>query len=66
LNEPWHTLTADETLEKLNSSEEGLFPEEAERRLSDFGPNQLAKIYKPSKARIFLRQFENYLIIVLI
>jgi Ca2+-transporting ATPase len=66
LNEPWHTLTVDETLEKLNSDTEGLSLEEAERRLSEFGPNQLEEIYKPSKARIFLRQFENYLIIVLL
>ena len=66
MNEPWHTLTATETLEKLNSDEEGLSQEEAERRLEKYGPNQLAEIYKPSKARIFLRQFENYLIIVLI
>ncbi|HPJ83387.1 MAG TPA: HAD-IC family P-type ATPase [Methanothrix sp.] len=63
---PWHTLTADETLEKLNSGKEGLSLEEVERRLSRFGPNQLEEIYKPSKARIFLRQFENYLIIVLL
>lgn len=66
MTDPWHTLTADETLEKLNSSREGLSSEEAERRLSEHGPNQLEEIYKPSKARIFLRQFENYLIIVLL
>ncbi len=66
MNEPWHTLTVDETLEKLNSDTEGLSPKEAERRLSEFGQNQLEEIYKPSKARIFLRQFENYLIIVLL
>jgi Ca2+-transporting ATPase len=66
LTDPWHTLTVNETLEKLNTDKDGLSPEEAERRLSEFGPNQLEEIYKPSKARIFLRQFENYLIIVLI
>ncbi len=66
MTDPWHSLTADETLEKLKSGKEGLSSEEAERRLSQFGPNQLEEIYKPSKARIFLRQFENYLIIVLL
>lgn len=66
MTDPWHTLTAAETLERLGSSKEGLSSEEAERRLSQFGPNQLEEIYKPSKARIFLRQFENYLIIVLL
>ena len=66
MTHPWHTLTADETLERLGSSEEGLSSEEAAQRLSEHGANQLEEIYKPSKARIFLRQFENYLIIVLL
>ncbi|HOI70291.1 MAG TPA: HAD-IC family P-type ATPase [Methanothrix sp.] len=66
MTHPWHTLTADETLERLSSSRDGLSSEEAARRLSEHGPNQLEEIYKPSKARIFLRQFENYLIIVLL
>ncbi len=66
MTDAWHTLTPEETLEKLGSREEGLSSEEAERRLAEHGPNQLEEIYKPSKARIFLRQFENYLIIVLL
>ena len=66
MTHPWHTLTADETLEKLASSREGLSSDEAARRLSEYGPNQLEEFYKPSKLRVFLRQFENYLIIVLI
>ena len=66
MNEPWHALPVTDALERLNSSAEGLSPEEAERRLGEYGPNQLEEIYSPSKARIFLRQFENYLIIVLL
>ena len=66
MTHPWHTLTADETLEKLASNREGLSSDEAARRLSEHGPNQLEEFYKPSKLRLFLRQFENYLIIVLI
>ena len=66
MTDPWHTLTPEETLERLGSSREGLSPEEAQRRLEEYGPNQLEEFYKPSKARIFLRQFENYLIIVLL
>jgi len=66
MTDPWHTLTPEETLERLGSSEEGLSSEEAEQRLAEYGPNQLEEIYRPSKARIFLRQFENYLIIVLL
>ncbi len=62
----WHAFTIPETLERLNTTEDGISTEEAEKRTIEFGPNQLAEIYRPSKARIFLRQFENYLIIVLI
>jgi Ca2+-transporting ATPase len=66
LTHPWHALTADKTLERLSSGREGLSSEEAAQRLSEYGPNQLEEFYKPSKLRVFLRQFENYLIIVLI
>ncbi|UEC43949.1 MAG: hypothetical protein METHAR1v1_1840001, partial [Methanothrix sp.] len=66
MTHPWHALTADKTLERLSSGREGLSSEEAAQRLSEYGPNQLEEFYKPSKLRVFLRQFENYLIIVLI
>ncbi|MDF0593297.1 cation-translocating P-type ATPase [Methanotrichaceae archaeon M04Ac] len=66
MTDPWHTLTVDETLERLSSSREGLSSDEAAQRLSEHGANQLEEFYKPSKLRLFLRQFENYLIIVLI
>ena len=64
--DPWHAFTIPETLDKLNTTENGISTEEAENRSIEYGPNQLAEIYKPSKAKMFLRQFENYLIIVLI
>jgi len=51
MTDPWHTLTADETLEKLASSREGLSSDEAARRLSEYGPNQLEEFYKPSNRR---------------
>lgn len=66
MSTPWHSLSISETMERLYSKEEGLSQEEVLRRQTEYGPNQLIEIYKPSQMRIFLRQFENYLIIVLI
>lgn len=37
----WYQLTAEESLQHLNSREEGLTPQEAEERLKQYGPNSL-------------------------
>ncbi|NYT01420.1 MAG: cation-translocating P-type ATPase [Methanosarcinales archaeon] len=62
----WHSLDPGKALESLRSSPEGLSSPEAARRLGETGPNELASLYKPSPARIFLRQFENYMVLVLL
>jgi Ca2+-transporting ATPase len=66
LSTEWHSLTAEEALSRLDSAESGLSSDEAFRRLEEHGPNELIRLYRPSPLRIFLHQFENYLIIVLI
>lgn len=63
---PWHSMTADEALESLGSVSDGLSADEAVRRLAEHGPNRIESPYKPSPAGIFLKQFKNYLILVLI
>ena len=42
----WHNLSATETIESLGSSRQGLSREEAQRRLSQFGPNELEVNFK--------------------
>ena len=37
----WHTLNVSQTFEKLGCSARGLTVAEAERRLTEYGPNQL-------------------------
>jgi len=44
----------------------GLSGDEAVRRLSQHGPNRIESPYKPSPIRILLKQFKDYLLIVLI
>jgi len=45
----WYNLGVDETLSVLKSSHDGLVPEEAARRLTEYGPNELTegKKYQP-------------------
>ncbi len=53
-------------LEDLKTSSGGLSEQEARRRLAIYGPNELKREKKISLIRIFLEQFSNVLILVLI
>jgi Ca2+-transporting ATPase len=66
LNENWHNLEISEVLTSLDSKREGLSQGEAQRRLAQFGPNELAEKKKISPWVIFLEQFKNFLIIILL
>ncbi len=60
-----HHLAIDAVLERLNTSRDGLAPDEAQARLAQVGPNALPQPEGDSLARIFLRQFASPLIYVL-
>jgi len=62
----WHSLDVEEVLRKLRTSEEGLSEEEARRRLEEFGPNELRKEKGKSPWSIFLDQFKDFLILLLL
>ncbi len=66
LNENWHNLEISEVLTSLDSKREGLSQGEAQRRLAQFGPNELAEKKKISPWVIFFEQFKNFLIIILL
>ncbi len=63
----WHSLSADATLEQLQSHQtQGLAPDEATRRLAEYGPNRLPRQRKrPAWLRLLL-QFHNVLIYVML
>ncbi|MFH1032354.1 MAG: calcium-translocating P-type ATPase, SERCA-type [Chloroflexota bacterium] len=65
-NKNWHNLESQEVLTTLNTSTAGLSQEEAKRRLGEFGPNELVEKKKISPWAIFLEQFKNFLIIILL
>jgi len=62
----WKNLSADETLKTLNSSIKGLSDSEAQKRLSEHGKNELVEEEKPGPVQIFLGQFMDILILILI
>lgn len=62
---PWHALPPDAVLSSLATSENGLDPQEAGRRLATDGPNQLAVKRGRSRLAIFLEQFKSPLILIL-
>jgi Ca2+-transporting ATPase len=66
VNENWHNLEVPEALTSLDSKHDGLSQEEAQRRLAQFGYNELAAGERVSPWKIFLEQFKNFLIIILL
>jgi len=62
----WHALDADEVLDAVDASVEGLSQEDAQRRLDEVGPNELRQA-EPDPAWLrFLRHFHDVLIYILI
>ncbi|MCM2267220.1 MAG: HAD-IC family P-type ATPase [Elusimicrobiales bacterium] len=57
MKQEWHLKTAAETLLELGSSDKGLSPEEAARRLAEYGPNALPEKAGAGPLKIFLSQF---------
>ena len=55
-----------ELFRKLECKDEGLAGSEAESRLAKYGPNELVAGKKKSTLRIFLEQFTDFLVIILI
>ncbi len=65
--EKWHSMDAKEVLKKIEvDPEKGLSPDEAKKRLEEYGPNELPKEKKRSPLMRFIKQFDNVLIYILI
>ncbi|MCC5941025.1 MAG: cation-transporting P-type ATPase, partial [Balneolaceae bacterium] len=62
---PWFSKPADEVLNKLNATKEGLTDGEYKKRLEQYGPNKLPEGKTQSPIIRFLLQFHNVLIYVL-
>ncbi|MCX8189871.1 MAG: cation-transporting P-type ATPase [Candidatus Diapherotrites archaeon] len=62
----WHSMSASDVLKALKTSSSGLTESEVERRLCQYGKNLIESEYKINPIKIFLKQFTDYLILILI
>ena len=62
----WQNKSTDDTLKIIKSNYNGLTSEEVQKRLAEYGKNELVEEAKPGPVRKFLRQFKDFLIILLI
>jgi Ca2+-transporting ATPase len=63
----YHDLSISETIKKLNTDEKtGLSQDEANKRIIEYGLNELEKGKKISALHIFLSQFTNIMVIILL
>ncbi|TBR22202.1 cation-translocating P-type ATPase [bacterium] len=62
----WHRLSPDEVLAALRSSRQGLSSAEAATRLARDGPNALVEAPRRSPFAIFLSQFSDVLVLILL
>jgi len=63
----WHALNAENVLHRLRSDpHRGLTSADISQRLAEFGPNELRREEKASPFSLFLAQFKNLLILILV
>ncbi len=62
----FHSKTIEKTLQELSSDRKGLSDTEAKNRLKKFGPNEIPEKKERSPILIFLKQFNNFLIYILV
>ncbi|MHB8167349.1 MAG: cation-transporting P-type ATPase, partial [Sulfuricella sp.] len=60
-----HQLTIPEALASLHTSEEGLSPAEAQRRLKEYGPNRVEEVRRRNRLLDFFKEFTRFFSIVL-
>jgi P-type Ca2+ transporter type 2C len=62
----WHALTPEEAMAELKTGEKGLTVQEAQTRLVTYGLNELQKKKGKSPIKLFLSQFTDVLMIILL
>lgn len=62
----FHNMEIEEVYKHLNSSEDGLTDKQVKYLQKKQGLNEITEYEKKSKARMFLEQFEDFLVIILI
>lgn len=65
-NTPFHTLSVDDALKQLQSSQDGISEEEATQRLHQFGTNELIEKKEKAWWLLLLHQFADFMILLLL
>ena len=62
----WHTLSSNEVLESLGVAGQGLSTAEAQKRLDQYGPNQLTEASRPGFLALLWAQLKDFVVMLLI
>jgi P-type Ca2+ transporter type 2C len=62
----WHQMSIEEVIDKLGSSLQGIAAADAQKLLLEHGPNELIEKKKKTLFMMFLDQFKDFMILVLI
>jgi Ca2+-transporting ATPase len=62
----WHTLESEDAIKQLKTGSRGLTGKEASRRLEHYGRNTVEIEHKVHPLTIFINQFKNLLVIILL
>jgi P-type Ca2+ transporter type 2C len=63
---PWHSLEIEKVMEKLSAKEHGLTADELEKRQEKYGKNVLPEKGGKNVILLFLKQFKDFLILILL
>jgi len=66
MDSTWHSKTPEQVLAELNVGSEGLDDQEVQRRLEEYGYNELVEKKKITPFQIFLNQFKDIFVIMLL
>jgi len=66
MSSTWHAMDKESVLQTLKTSSTGLGTEEAERRLSEYGYNELKEKKRRTTLQMFLEEFKDVFILLLI
>lgn len=62
----WHAMPVAEAVNRIGTSSDGLSAEEASRRLTEFGPNELRHAAQAGFVQVLLGQFKSFIVWLLV
>ena len=66
MSNEWHSMEKKQLLDSLKATETGLSSKEAEQRLEEYGPNELVEKKGVTPFQIFIGQFKDIFVIMLL